>query len=152
MRTILAFGLLVPRLALACDGHDGNTWDASATTPTSTQPATVAIDPAHCAKMASLVGSNCSFSTGMMAQRVLDEGTPYSYAGTLTPSSNHLGSHVAAPYAIGPDGAINLVANEVIEQLTAGGNANGRVVLDGKVLEVDGVKYFVATAFHNLNS
>ena len=57
-----------------------------------------------------------------------------------------LGTHVAAPYTVGPD-KVNVVANEVLEGLTAGGLHNSRVGLEGKRLEVGGVTYFVLTSY-----
>ncbi len=145
MRT-LAFAVLIgaPSMALACDGNKSQT-AASTATPGAT---TAAVDPAHCAKNAGLVGSNCSFSTGMMAQRVLDEGAVYTFTGMLTASANQLASHVAAPWTIGPEGGVHVVANEVVEPLQAA----GRVALEGRVLEVDGIRYFVVTKASILNS
>lgn len=144
MKAILVLGLLVPGVSLAC-GPKGTT-TASVTTAATEAPTAenAAIDPAHCAKSASLVGNNCSFSTGMMAQRVLEEGTSWSFTGVLTAATNELASHVAAPYAVGPRNEIQVVANEVVESLATQAGQGERVVLEGKILEVDGVKYFVA--------
>jgi hypothetical protein len=147
MRTLLALGLLVPGAALACDGMKNQT-AANAAPAAAT---TAAVDPSHCAKNAELVGSNCSFSTGMMAQRVLDEGTPWTFTGALAASTNQLASHVAAPWTVGPNQSVHVVANEVVERL-AGGSVAGRVTLEGRLLEVDGVKYFVATQAAPTNS
>lgn len=133
-----------PGVALACDGMKEQTAAATA----NTVPTTAAVDPAHCAKNAELVGSNCSFSTGMMAQRVLDEGAAYTFAGILSATKNQLASHVAAPWTIGPEGAVHVIANEVVEQL----DGKGRVALEGRILEVDGIRYFVATKAKALNS
>ncbi|MBA2320407.1 MAG: hypothetical protein H0V89_04555 [Deltaproteobacteria bacterium] len=153
MRTIvLAMMIAAPGAALACDGKKEATTariePGNDATLAQADGTTGAIDPAHCAKKAQLVGSNCSFSTGMMAQRVLDEGAVYTFAGLLTSSANQLGSHVAAPWTIGPDGAVHVIANEVVEQL----DGKGRVSLEGRILEVDGVRYFVATKAQTLTS
>lgn len=151
MKAILVLGLLVPGVSFACGGKGTTT--ASAASP-SADSATVnaAIDPAHCAKSADLVGNNCSFSTGMMAQRVLEEGTAWSFTGTLTPASNELASHVAAPYSVGPKNEVQVVANEVVETLAAQAGPGARVVLEGRILEVDGIKYFVAIKAKTPNS
>jgi len=135
---IVGFGLFGPSIAFACDGNEAHAATASV-------EATSA-DAAACAKKASLVGANCSYTTGMMAQRVLTEGTPWSFTGSLAASDNALGTHVAAPYTVGPD-KVNVVANEVLESLTVGGLHNGRVGLEGKRLEVGGVTYFVLTSY-----
>jgi hypothetical protein len=146
MRT-LAFAMMIgtPGIAAACDG---NKEQMASNTAADTTAAPAAADPAHCAKNADLVGSNCSFSTGMMAQRVLDEGAAYTFTGTLGAAATQLASHVAAPWSIGPEGGVRVIANEVVEQLAA----SGRVSLEGRILEVDGVRYFVATKARVLNS
>ncbi len=143
---LLSVGLLAPGLALACGGAKGDK-TASAATPAATELAAVSEkDPTACAKKASLVGANCSYTTGMMAQRVLAEGSAWSFTGHLNASGNALGSHVAAPFTVGPD-AVNVVANEVLETVTEKGLADQRLSVDGKRLEVDGVTYFVLTGY-----
>lgn len=107
-----------------------------------------AVDPGSCAKRAELVGAgNCSWTTAMMASRVLDEGSPYTYIGHLVPSRNKLSSRVAAPYTVGPEEGIHVVANEVIDLLDRQGSVRNRLELRGKLLEVDGTKYLVVTDF-----
>ncbi|HHO52848.1 MAG TPA: hypothetical protein ENK18_18720 [Deltaproteobacteria bacterium] len=107
-----------------------------------------ALDPSESAKRAELIGlSNCSWTTAMMAERVLDEGVPYTYVGHLIESHNELASRVAAPYTVGPNGRIHVVANEVLDLLDRQGSLQARLELQGKVLEVDGVRYLVVTTF-----
>jgi len=130
---------LVPEIALACPGKTCEDCDHA-------EVKAEASDPAACAKKAELVGGSCSYSTGMMAQRVLSEGRPWTFTGTLVESRSRLDSHVAAPYVVGPE-KVNVIANEVLEVLTSAGAQSGRVGLEGRVLEVDGVKYFVVTKF-----
>ncbi len=141
-RVLLVAALFGPATALACGGK---TKVADADKADAEQVAAAAVDPTHCAKKAELVGSNCSYATGMMAQRVLEEGKPYTYTGSLTAAADELDSRVAAPYTVGPDGSIRVIANEVIEHLVAAKGDGQRVSLSGKLLEVDGVTYFVAT-------
>ncbi len=133
---LLGVGMLAPSVAFPCDGTEGVLASTSRG----------AHDPTACAKKASLVGANCSYTTGMMAQRVLAEGTPWSFTGSLQESDNAIGTHVAAPYTVGPD-KVNVVANEVLEALTESGLQARRVGLEGKRLEVDGVTYFVLTSY-----
>ena len=143
IRTLVAAALLsLPAAALACGGNKSADTTAAATDPNA------AANPAACAKKAELVGSGCSHTTGMMAQRVLAEGAPYTYAGTLVKADSELTSHVAAPFVVGPD-KIRVVANEVLEGFSAG---DQRVSLEGKLLEVDGVKYFVLTQVKDLRA
>jgi hypothetical protein len=138
---VLGLGLFAPALALACGG-DKECGSCSHHEKT----AAAVSDPASCAKKAELVGGACSYTTGMMAQRVLSEGKPWSFTGTLARTAGDLESHVAAPYTVGPD-KVHVVANEVLEALTAANAHAGRVGLEGKLLDVDGVKYFVLTSY-----
>jgi hypothetical protein len=147
MRTLFVLSALsLSASALACPGKDASTAAAAA-------PAADTVAAAeHCAKKADLLGSACSFTTTSMAQRVLAEGKTYTYTGTLVAAENQLSSHVAAPYTVGPKGQIHVVANEVVENLSNAGAQAGRVTLQGRTLEVDGVQYFVMTSFQAGNS
>lgn len=138
---VLASALALPGVALACGGAT----EAKASTEKA-DATHASADATACAKKASLVGANCSYTTGMMAQRVVAEGTPWSYTGTMASSDNALSSHVAAPYVVGPD-AVNVVATEVLESMIDQDLVSKRVTLDGKKLEVDGVTYFVLTSY-----
>ncbi len=101
---------------------------------------------AHCARSRALVAGNCSYTTGMVARRVVEEGADWTSAEeALAAVPNTLSSLVAAPYRT-TDGAY-LIANELVELLASGGHARARLVLGGKVLEVDGVRYVVLTSF-----
>lgn len=104
-------------------------------------------DPGRCAKHVAFMGfGNCSWSTTQMAERVLHEGTPYTYVGTLVASENELASKVAAPFRVGPEADIHVVANEVLDELVPlEGITSLRLELQGKVLTVDEVQYFVVT-------
>ena len=127
--------------ALACGGTSG---DDDCPIPQAHNPAGEGTDPARCARQAELVGpENCAWTTGMMAQRVLTDGVPWTFVGKLVRSTNDLPSKVAAPFTVGPDASIHVVANEVLEALERQGAIAGRLELTGKLLEVDGVKYLV---------
>jgi hypothetical protein len=144
---LLGIGLITPGLAMACGGSK-----STASADAQAAQTTASVDASHCAKKTELVGANCSYTTGLMAQRVLEEGENWSYTGTLVSSSNALDSRVAAPFTVGPKEGINVVANEVVEGLVKAGADTGRLALSGKLLEVDGIRYFVATAFKASNS
>ncbi|MBW2254988.1 MAG: hypothetical protein JRI25_10375, partial [Deltaproteobacteria bacterium] len=113
---VLGVGLTLPAVSLACGGTKGAL--ASTTVSLSAAPGSIADkDATACAKKAHLVGANCSYTTGMMAQRVLAEGTPWNYTGRISESDNNLESHVAAPFTVGPEGKVNVVATEIFEAL-----------------------------------
>lgn len=150
-RVLLVAALMVPTAAFACGGSKTKVADAE-TANAEQEVAAAAVDPTHCAKKAELVGSNCSYTTGMMAQRVLEEGKSWSYTGSLSAATNDLESNVAAPYTVGPEGAINIIANEVVERLIEAKGDTKRVALTGKLLDVDGTTYFVATDIQEANS
>ena len=150
-RALIVAALLAPASAFACGGKSQVAADAKE--PAAEQlAAAAAVDPTHCAKKSDLVGANCSYATGMMAQRVLEEGKSWNFTGTMTAATNELDSRVAAPFTVGPSGAVNVVANEVIENLVESDASAKRVALTGKLLEVDGVTYFVATQYNAANS
>jgi hypothetical protein len=104
----------------------------------------------HSARAGELIGSNCSYTTGMMARRVLEEGQDWSYVGTLEATGNNLGSMVAVPYTA-PDG-VNVIANELVELMSSDGHLRSRLSLTGKLLEVDGVRYVVLVSFKVINA
>ncbi|MFT7521890.1 MAG: hypothetical protein ACI9MC_004042 [Kiritimatiellia bacterium] len=142
---IVGLGLTVSQVAFACGGE--KTAAAS-----ETHTATAEANPAGCAHAASLVGANCSYTTGKMAQRVMTEGSEWTFTGTLAATDNALPTRVAAPYAVGPNGSTFLVANQVLEGLTTAGKAESRVALSGKKLVVDNVTYVVLTQYGTPNS
>lgn len=134
---VLGLALALPSAALACPGRS-----ATASAAETEQPTVASVDAASCAKRAELVGSACSYTTGMMAQRILTDGADFSFTGTLAATSNDLESHVAAPYTLA-NGAVHVVANEVLDAVPAA----SRLTLTGKKLDVNGVSYFVVTSF-----
>ena len=135
---VVLFGLSFSSLASACPGAKGDMATAKADADT-TQ---VATDASACAKKASLIGGNCSYSTNLMAQKVMERGTAFTYTGTFLTAENKLDSHVAAPFVIHDD--IYVIANQVVENVT---DTDARLAMTGKMLEVDGTKYFLLTEF-----
>jgi hypothetical protein len=118
--------------------------------PTTSEAASVdAVAATHCARSAELVGANCSYTTGMVARRVVEEGDDWAWRGELTVASNTLASQVAAPFTA--DG-FRVVANELVELIVDGGHGGARMSLTGKALEIEGVRYVVLTSFEVLNS
>ncbi|MEQ1570917.1 MAG: hypothetical protein ABMA64_35130 [Myxococcota bacterium] len=138
-RMLTFAALALPSSALACPGAE-----TASLASTATQTVTAA-DPTHCAKNASLVGTNCSWSTGAMAQRVQAEGRDTAITTRLAAQTAALDSKVAAPYRAGD---LYVIANTVIEAA----NPSDTLSMTGKVLEVDGVKYLLVTSFSKSNS
>jgi hypothetical protein len=134
--------LLAAPTAEACPGK---TEMASADSRTELASTHAAVDPTHCAKSAALVGSNCKWSTGQMAQRVQAEGKDVQLTTRLAKQEQALASQVAAPFKAGE---MYVIANQVIEQA----DASASLALAGKVLEVDGVTYLLVTSFEKSNS
>lgn len=141
---LITAGLALPSVALACGGSKSASADS---TPHATATAT-----ATTATSNDLVGKNCSYTTGKMAQRVLAEGADWTFTGALNPTDNALDSRVAAPYAVGPNGSDYIVANDVLQDLAAKGAQSGRVELAGKKLVVGDTTFIVLTSFGGLNS
>jgi hypothetical protein len=143
LATVLAYA---PPSA-ACPGadHDDDVLAAAAEPEECAAHERDEIDPARTAHKPELVGPEaCSWTTSMVAQRVLEQGTPWTYVGKLAASAEPLPSRVASPFTVGPDQRIHVVANQILEQVEPRDGA--RVELTGRVLEVDGITYFVATA------
>jgi hypothetical protein len=144
VRTLPLLALFAPGLAFACPGA-GSDEMALFHGEQATVAATADLDPTACARSASLVGAGCTWSTRAMAQRVNTEGRSAGVTAKLTSTADVLSSEVAAPYRAGD---LYVIANQVIEQATIGAVLS----MSGKVLEVDGVKYFLVTAIQNANS
>ncbi len=136
--TILTLALSLPGVALACGGKSQM---ASADDEAKVELAAVSADATKCAKKAELVGTNCKYSTGMMAQRVHADGKDTTLTAALEKNEAELESHVAAPFKVSD---MYVIANEVVDTIE---DPASNLALKGKVLEVDGVKYFLVTGF-----
>ncbi|HHO53452.1 MAG TPA: hypothetical protein ENK18_21915 [Deltaproteobacteria bacterium] len=135
---LLTTALALPGLALACGGAQ----TAAADSQPKTELAAVQTDATKCAKTAELIGTNCKFSTGQMAQRVHAEGKDTTVTARLQQQDAQLDSHVAAPYTINDN--VYVIANEIIEQIE---DRTAALTLSGKVLEVDGVTYLLVESY-----
>lgn len=108
---------------------------------------------AHVAHGPDLIGGNCSYTTGLMARRVLGEGRDWQYVGELEAAPNTSATHVAAPFRTQSAGSSSfVVATELLERLVAAGKAEATLELAGRSLEIDGVVYVVLTSFRVINS
>ena len=100
----------------------------------------------HSARPGKLVGASCLASTGLMARRVMEEGTTWRWQGTLTPMEGNLENSASCPYTA-EGGTFNLLATGLLEALVVCGYAGQPLELEGQLLEVEGVRYVVITAF-----
>ena len=106
----------------------------------------------HCATSTDLVGASCSYSTGLMARRVVEEGRAWTGGGPLIATEDKLDSSVAAPFVVWRDDGYRVIANELVQVLWDAGRLDGPLVLTGKWLEVDGVRYVVLTSYKVVKS
>ncbi len=137
---VVAIG--VPPVAGACPGNDR----CGVCDHDQAPPAAEERDPSACAQRPELVGGACSYTTSVMAKRVLAEGKPWSFTGHLVASSVLLDSHVAAPFTVGPS-PVFVVANEVLDTLVDAGVSGRRLTMEGHLLDVGGTSYFVVENF-----
>ena len=135
LASLLLFATVGSETALACPGGEGTAMASTAQGG----------DPTHCAKNAELVGSCCSYSTNMMAQRVHADGAETLLTAQFVRTAEQLASKVAAPWSVGD---YRVIANSVMESV----DTTGALAVRGKVLEVDGVKYLLVTTAEKSNS
>jgi hypothetical protein len=103
-------------------------------------------DASHSARPGPLMGASCLHSTGLMAKRVVDEGISWSYEGGLLPTSSLLDATVSCPFST-ENGTFQVVATELLDAIVSCGYSTQRLLLEGRSLEVDGVRYVVITSF-----
>ncbi|MCK6502993.1 hypothetical protein L6R53_06285 [Myxococcota bacterium] len=106
----------------------------------------VAVDAARTPRSGDMVGPTCTFRTGVMARRVMAEGAEYAFVGRLQVSGRTPGD-VACPYTVGGQEDTCVVASELVEHMQSRGLATGELSLEGRLLEIDGVRYVVLTAY-----
>jgi hypothetical protein len=139
-------------LAAWADPSDPAKEELLAAAEVTTQDTTAKPEAGACAKSGSLMGTGCSYTTGMMAQRVLAEGKKYAFTGTLTAQPEGTRAGVAVPFAIGEQHDIHVIANEYVEELTTGGSGANKLELSGKVLDVNGTRFFLLEGYKDLSS
>lgn len=137
----LSFTLLCPDLRACPDGPGANAEPRPEGRAASEEAA------AHPATRASLIGANCSYTTGSMARRVMAEGVDWSAEDRLEPAANSLETRVAVPYVLHQDPSTYVVASELLQVVPDPARSRHRLAMSGRTLEVDGVRYVVLTAF-----
>jgi len=112
----------------------------------------VANDAAHCARSDGVIGAHCSYATGVMARRVLEQGEDTELVATLLEVDDDVPGGVSAPYRLAEDPKSRVIANELIEQMVRTNRIGHPIEVDARELDVDGVRYYVLTAYEVPNS
>ena len=112
----------------------------------------VANDAAHCARSDGVIGAHCSYATGVMARRVLEQGEDTELVATLVEVDEDVPGGVSAPYRLADDPKSRVIANELIEQMVRTNRIGRPVEVDARELEIDGTHYYVLTAYEVPNS
>jgi hypothetical protein len=135
----VAFVLLTtPTIGFACGSEKGTSKDDT--------------HHAHATTKGELVGKNCAYTTGKMAQRVVAEGSDWTFVGALTPTENVSTARVATPFAVGPDASELLIVNDLLTEIAEKGQHSARLSLTGKKLVVGDTTYVVITSYGSANS
>ena len=74
----------------------------------------VANDAAHCARSDGVIGAHCSYATGIMARRILEQGEDTELVATLVEVDDDIPGGVSAPYRLAEDPKSRVIANELI--------------------------------------
>lgn len=128
----VVFIAALPHTALACGGSNA---------------AASAKSAADCAKSSEMMGANCSYATGKMAQRVLAEGDTWQFTGSMKPVDTVLANRVSAPFVVGPEGEMHIIANQVVEEMVNREITTGRVSITGRTLTISGTTYILITEY-----
>lgn len=124
------------------------------TAPAPTGPPTTHVADAdtatHAATSARLVGSACSYTTSLMARRVMEQGSEWSAEGALVASPAVHDSLVAAPYTLASDDSVHVLATDFLEALLVSRAAGPTLALTGRQMEVSGVRYVVLLSYREV--
>jgi hypothetical protein len=102
--------------------------------------------PDRIARSEALLGAADSYRTGMTVRRVLAEGTDYTYTGKLVASPSNPGP-LSCPYQLAGQPETCLLGTELLEHLDQKGPVREELKLEGRILEVDGIRCIVLTAY-----
>jgi hypothetical protein len=112
----------------------------------------VANDATHCARADGVIGAHCSYATGVMARRIIEQGEETTMTATLLQIDEDVPGGVSAPYRLEEDPKSRVIANELIEQMVRSNRIGQPVEVEARELDVDGVRYYVLTAYEVPNS
>lgn len=104
------------------------------------------------ATSAELVNRGSSYSTGLMARRVMEQGSDWVGNGALTAADLDPEATVAIPFTLVEDNNVHILATELVEALTVSNSVGQPMAMAGRVMEVDGVRYVVLTSYRVLQS
>jgi len=103
------------------------------------------------ASSARLVNGGSSYSTGLLARRVMEQGTDWASSGSLASAELDPDATVAIPYTLADDTNVHILATELVESLSNANDVGQPLAMSGRLMEVDGVRYVVLTSYRVLH-
>jgi len=103
-------------------------------------------DAARVPRSAAIIGGACSFCTGLMSRRVVTQGAAYTFVGRLQKQET-VADSVACPYTLEGQPDTCVLATEFVENLADQIAEGAQVAVEGRILDLDGLRYVVLTAF-----
>jgi hypothetical protein len=112
----------------------------------------VANDATHCAKSDGVIGAHCSYATGIMARRVMEQGGDEHLTASIVALHDDVPGGVSARYRLEDDPNSRVLVNELVEQMVHSNHVGIPMNLEAKELDVDGIHYYVLTAYEVPNT
>lgn len=104
-------------------------------------------DAVHCATSTILLGAGSSYSTTLMARRVMEQGEEWSKVAALIAANPDTDTMVAAPFTLVEDTTVRVLATHLIERIANEKYVGPTLQLAGKQMDVDGTRYVVVTSY-----
>ncbi len=106
-----------------------------------------AVDASLPPRAAQVLGTDYTWRTGVLARQAWQQGAPYAFVGVLQPTTPQAAGDIACPLRIGGQDGTCVLATELVEHLAAEGSPDIELSVEGRILEVDGIRYVVLTAY-----
>lgn len=97
----------------------------------------------RCGRDVPLHTESCSYSTGNLARRAVEEGLPWQQTTALEAVSSPPNPMVFTPVLANPQDPSYLIGTAFLERVTAAFPLDNPLLLSGRSLEVDGVRFVV---------